>query len=88
MTTNGEPKGDLYVKGDDAAWQAYLDKVHHGNGHSTSDLLRALKKVDPEKPSFGPVCDECDDGLVGCNTCDECGDRHCGKCEPCTEGVA
>lgn len=30
-----------------------------------------------------PECEECSDGAVMSDTCDECGQRHCWKCEPC-----
>lgn len=28
-------------------------------------------------------CDECLGGSVICDTCDDCGTRHCSSCDPC-----
>ncbi len=36
-----------------------------------------------KEPTY--ACNTCDDGLVVCDTCDDCNERHCPDCSTCDE---
>lgn len=67
-----------------ARWFAYVpaDAACREAGH----VIRQASIAPEDPPDLGPDCEECEDGRLVSDTCDECGERHCPECEPCPEG--
>lgn len=72
--------------------QAYLEAPPHSEDEQlldkAIDIACARENVDATElvstmVNDGFDCDECLDGTVVNDTCDECDERHCSKCEPC-----
>lgn len=55
----------------------HITETHHEVDAAMQDLKAALDNWDP------PECCHCNDGQLMSDTCDDCGERHCDKCDPC-----
>ena len=71
----------------DGAATALIHRTMNGVAWSADTLdeiariVRATgREIEDPKPDG---CIDCCDGNVVCETCDECGERHCSTCTPC-----
>lgn len=79
----------MVVGGEWVEWTAYVknsDILLTTAALSEADLRRYVAGGNPWHDATKKYdCEACMDGGVISDTCDDCGERHCTKCEPCQE---